>query len=334
MASARAFAVDLGADRTRVVERDVGLVLDEPTVVAVTVGRREIVAMGERARQAVVDGEGELVIDEPARTGVISDFPSTARLLQLVLDQLQAGGRRTRMLLGAPVTATNVERRALTEAARRAGAGSVELIEEPLAAAIGLQLPVAEPVGSLVLDLGAGTTQVGVISLGGVVVAGRSGVGGHALDQALIDRLRERHDVIVGDRVARRLKEQIGSAVPGHRNGPEAARITGRDRDTGLARDVLVPAGEVADALSGPVDAIVELVRRLLADCPAELLHDVLGTGVHLVGGGSALPGLGERLQRNLGLEVNRHDDPLQALVRGAGLALDAPGDLARLLAH
>lgn len=329
---ARTLAIDLGTASTRVWAKGEGIVLDEPTVIAVDQASGAVLAFGREAFDRIGTSIS-VVADRPLRGGAITDFATTARLLRLLLKRLGATRfAKPRVLICVPTATTDVERRAVEEAVLRAGAASCHLMEEPMAAAIGAGLPVAEAVGSLVVDVGAGTSEVAVCSLGGVVVAEAVRIGGFDLDHAIAEYVRDTHRVTIGERTAEQLKLAVGSAYPQREH--LAAEVRGRELGTGLATTVVVDDEEVRSALEPQVAAIVGAVLRALADCPPELTHDVLSTGMRMVGGGALLRGLDARIARETEVEVTVAPEPLTAVVTGAGQTVETVDDLRTLFAR
>ena len=329
----RDLAIDLGTANTLVWVRGEGLVAREPTLVAVEQRSGQVHEVGRRAYDAVARSRGQLVIERPLAGGVVTDFEMTAAMLRIVFERMGVTRfTRSQVLICVPVSVTEVERRALEGAARRAGAARVFLLEEPMAAAIGADLPVQDAVGSMVVDIGGGNTEVALISLGGVVASRSVRVGGYDLDAALQRHLRERYGVAIGDRTAEDLKVALGSAYPG---APLAAvEVRGRDLGTGGARVVPLTAEEVRGALEQDVTRIVRTVVDALSDCPPELSQDVVLGGMLLVGGGAMLRGLAERIAAETQVRVAVAADPLDAVVVGAGRTLESAERLDRLFAN
>ena len=329
---ARDIAIDLGTANTLVWIRGRGIVLNEPTVIAVNQRNGDVLAMGKEAYSMIGRTPGHIIAERPLRGGAITDFDMTSRLLQLLLQRV--GVRRmsrTRALICVPSAITEVERRAVREAAQQAGASQAFLMEEPMAAAIGAQLPVQEPIGSMVVDVGGGTSEVAVISLGGVVACKAVRVGGFDLDAAIQNYIRREYAVAIGERTAEELKVAIGSAYP--QAAEPRAEIRGRELSTGLPKVVLVEAEAVREALDDSVSAIVGAVIDTLSNCPPELTQDVLDRGIYLVGGGALLRGLDARISQETQIAVNVVDQPLEAVVTGAGLTIEAFDDLRHLFA-
>jgi rod shape-determining protein MreB and related proteins len=322
------FAIDVGTATTLVWARRRGIVLREPTVVAVDLRRGGVIAAGARAYEAVRAASTPAQLERPLDGGAVTDFALTAGMLRLVFERLGITRfSRSRVLLTVPAGVTPVERQALVDAARQGGAWRVHLIEEPMAAAIGAGLPVQDPVGSMVVDVGGGNTEVAVISLGGIVVSKAVRVGGFDLDRALQEWVREHFDTAIGDRTAEELKVALGRAFP--EPPPEVAEVQGRDLETGLARAIRIDSEQVRVALERGTTAIAGAVVDTLAECPPELAQDVMARGILLVGGGALLRGLDRRIAAETQVEVRVAEHPLDAVVKGAGAAVDADTDLA-----
>ncbi|MBA2528911.1 MAG: rod shape-determining protein [Euzebyales bacterium] len=330
---ARDLAIDLGTANTLVWSKGHGIVLDEPTVIAVDQRSGEVLAMGTEAYSMIGRTPGHVVAERPLRGGAITDFETTARLLQLLLARVTPSRlsrlTRPRVLICVPSAITEVERRAVAEAAQQAGAANAYLMEEPLAAAIGAGLPVQEPVGSMIVDVGGGSSEVAVLSLGGVVSCRAVRVGGFDVDAAIANHVRCEYAVSIGERTAEQVKIAIGSAYP---QGSEAkAEIRGRELSTGMPKVVLLGAEELREAIHDCVAAIVGAVVDTLADCPPELVQDVLSTGMWLVGGGALLRGLDTRIAEETQFKVNVVDEPLETVVTGAGQTVESFDDLRHL---
>ena len=314
-------AIDLGTANTVVYVRGVGIALFEPSVIAVNDSTGAVVAVGEEARRMIGRTPATIRAERPLRNGVIADFEMTEEMLRHFLRR--AMDRRLlhpRLVLCVPSGLTAVERDAIEEAARAAGARAVYLIEEALAAAIGAGLPVAEPEASLVVDVGGGTTEVAVISLGSMVVWRSLRSGGFAMDDAIVSHLKRRYELKIGEGQAERVKLEIGAATPGSADG--AMEIGGRDQH-GRMRRVTLSAEDVHQAIEGPVTDVVEAVADTLEQTPPELSADIVGRGIVLAGGGALLRGLPERLRAETGLPVHLVDEPLTCVAVGAGRCLD-----------
>jgi rod shape-determining protein MreB len=312
-------AVDLGTANTVVFVRGEGIVLFEPSVIAVDEVTNNVLAVGEQAREMIGRTPASIRATRPLRHGVITDFDVTEQMLRHFIRKAigKRRLRRPRVVLCVPSGMTGVERDAVEEATRSAGAGDVSLIEEAMAAAIGAELPVGEPVGSMVVDIGGGTTEVAITSLGALAIADSLRVGGYEMDEAIVRHAKDRHRLLVGGEGAEEVKLAIGSAWPVVEE--REAEIRGRDLSTGDLRRVRLAGADVREALSG----IVEAVRGTLERAPAELAADVMQHGLVLVGGGTLLHGLDERLHQETGLAVSMVDSPLTCVVIGAGRSLN-----------
>ena len=323
----RDLAIDLGSANTLVLQRGRGIILTQPTLIAMNERTGEVVAMGDEALRAAGTGSDPVVTYQPLRRGAVSDFALTERLLHLVLRRVGAGRVvKPRALICVPSSITVVERRAVEEAMLQAGARHVFVIEKSIAAAIGSNLPIDEPTGNCVVDVGGGTTEVAVISMGGIVSSRTMPVGGFDFDEAIQRYLREEHGMVIGDRTAEALKIAIGSAVPLEEE--EKAEVSGREIETGAPRTVVVGSEEIRRALGATTRVVVEAVRGALADTPPELGHDVLDGGIHLCGGGALLKGFDHRLSTETGIPIHLAERPLETVCLGAGEAL---GELERL---
>jgi len=330
---ARDLAIDLGTANTLVWAKGRGIVLNEPTVIAVNQRNGDVLAMGRDAYSMIGRTPGHIIADRPLRGGAITDFETTARLLKLLLQRVGASRfSKPRVLICVPSAITEVERRAVIEAAEQAGAASANLMEEPMAAAIGAGLPVHEPVGNLVIDVGGGTSEVGVISLGGVVAVKAVRVGGFDIDASISNYVRREYAVAIGERTAEELKIAIGSAYP--QTDEPKAEIRGRELATGLPKVVLVGADEVRSAIDDDISAIVGAVVGTLSECPPELAQDVIDKGMFLVGGGALLRGLDARISQETQIAVNVVDQPLETVVVGAGKTVEAFSDMRRLFGN
>ena len=324
---ARDLAIDLGTANTLVYERGRGIVLNEPTVIALNRRTHEVLAMGHDAWQMMGRTPSDIVAERPLRHGAITDFEVTQRMLRLLLSRVRHGRfGRPRLVLCVPTAITEVERRAVREAARRAGASETFLIEQPMAAAIGCGLPITEPTASLVVDVGGGTTETALISLGDIVAVDAVRVGSFDLDAAIQNYVRREYRIAVGERTAEEIKLAIGSAWPLRED--LKAEVRGRDLATGLAKTVILTPAELRAASEDVVREIVESVKVCLGNAPPELANDVIGEGLHLVGGGGMLPGLDQRIANDIDVPVQLVDNPLECVVMGAGQCLENPGAL------
>jgi len=327
---ARDLAIDLGTANTLVYVRGRGVQLDQPTVIAINERSGDILAMGDEAYAMIGRTPGHIVAVRPMRGGAISDFDTTARLIRMLLDRVVSGRLgKPRVLICVPSAITEVERRAVHEATLQAGARAAYLVEEPMAAAIGAGLPVHEPTGHLVVDVGGGTTEVACISLGGIVAAKAIRVAGFDMDAAIATHIRREYAVVIGERTAEQVKLTIGSAYP--QPGEGKTEVTGRELATGLPKTILVTAAEVREALKEPVGQIVQAVISTLAEVPPELAGDVLDKGIYLAGGASLLRGLGARVAHEAQVAVHQAEAPLACVVLGAGRILEDLDELAPL---
>ncbi len=318
----RDLAIDLGSANTLVFARGRGIVLREPTLIALNERTGEVLAMGEEAWKAAGADAEPLVTFQPLRRGAVSDFALTERLLHLVLRRVGAGRLvKPRVLVCVPSNVTMVERRAVVEAALQAGARQVWLIEEPIAAAIGAGLPIDEPTGTFVVDVGGGTTEVAVISMGGIVSRVTVKVGGFDLDEEIMRFMRTEYGMAIGERTAEHLKMAVGSAS--ELDEEDKAEVRGREIDSGAPKAVIVSSDEIRRALGNPTRLIVEAVRTTLSETPPELAHDVLDRGIHLTGGGALLRGLDRRLAAETGIPVHLAEAPLDTVCIGAATALE-----------
>ena len=319
----RDMGVDLGTANTLIYVRRVGIVLREPSVVAKRVDDGHVLAVGEEAKRMIGRTPGTIVATRPLRDGVIADFDTTAAMLQHFIRKA-ANGRmwlRPRIIVGIPSGCTEVEKRAVIDATLQAGARDAYLIEEPMAAAIGAGLPVSEPVGSMVVDIGGGTTEVAVLALGGIVTSRSIRIGGDEMDEAIIQYARRAYNLLIGERSAEEIKIAIGSAFPGREES--AVDVRGRDLVSGLPRTVRMTSAEIREAMAEPVQAIVEAVKQTLERTPPELAADIVDRGIILAGGGALLRGMDRLLAEETGMPVSLTDDPLAAVVMGTGRALE-----------
>jgi rod shape-determining protein MreB len=322
----RDLAIDLGTANTLVYRLGEGIVFQEPTVVALHGGTGEVLAMGEPAWQMIGGDSGNVVAVRPLRGGVMTEYDITQRMIEIVVRRAGASRfPRPRVLVCVSSHSSEVERRAIEEAVRFAGAKSVILVEEPLAAAIGAGLPIHEPVGNLVVDIGGGTSEMAIVSMGGVVSGRSVRLGGFDLDAAIQEHIRATYDVAVGERSAEEIKIAIGSAFPGQTGN--AALVPGRELSTGNTVEVKIGEDEVRLAMTPVIRGIVEEARMCLAEAPPELTHDVLETGMFLTGGGSMLRGMDMLLAQECEVPVHLTERPLETVAVGAGRMLEHLGD-------
>jgi rod shape-determining protein MreB len=326
----RDLAIDLGTANTLVYAKGKGLVLNEPTVVALDSRTREVLAIGTDAWQMIGRTPGYIVAERPLRGGAITDFEVTERMLSVLLHRVGVGRlNRPRVLICVPSAITAVERRAVKEAARRAGASASYLIEQPMAAAIGAGLAIHEPVGNMVVDIGGGTSEMAVISLGGVVAVRALRCGGFDFDASIQAYVRHRHGVAIGERTAEAVKHAIGSAFT--YDGEQGAEIRGREVATGRPKVVVLTPGEVRAALEENVGQVIAAAATCLGDAPPELAQDIMFQGIHLTGGGALLRGVTQRLADATAVPVHLVDAPLECVVQGAGQCLESFDRLKRL---
>jgi len=306
-----------------VYSRGRGIVLNEPTVIALNSRTQDVLAMGHEAWQMIGRTPGYIVAVRPLRKGAITDFDITQRMIRLLLERSGVSRfNRPRVLICVPSAITEVEQRAVEEAARRAGAAAAYLIEQPMAAAIGAGLPINEPLGNMVVDIGGGTTETAVISLGGIVALQAIRVGSFDIDGSIQSYVRREYGIAIGERTAEEIKVAIGSAYPV--DDSVKAEVRGRDLMTGLPKTVILTPEEVRAAIEDQVGTIVDSVVRCLGDAPAELAQDLITEGIHLSGGGGLLAGLDQRLAEETSLPVRRVQAPLECVALGAGKCLEA----------
>lgn len=318
--------IDLGTANTLVYVRDHGVVLREPSVVAVKAGTNKVLAVGDEAKRMLGRTPANIVAVRPLKDGVIADFEITEAMLRHFIVKVH-GGRRPfrpnpRVVVAVPSGITEVEKRAVRESALHAGAREVFLIEEPMAAAIGCGLPVQDAAGNMIVDIGGGTTEVALISLAGIVFSRSVRVAGDELDEAIIQYMKRAYNLMIGERTAEEIKIKIGSAYPCEKES--SMEVKGRDLVAGLPKTITITSQEVREALLEPISTIVESVRVTLERCPPELSADLVDRGLVLAGGGALLRGLDRLLSEETGLPVHVAEDPLSAVAEGTGRALQA----------
>jgi rod shape-determining protein MreB len=328
----RDMAVDLGTANTLVYVRGRGIVLNEPSVVAINTKTGAILAVGAEAKQMIGRTPAHIVAIRPLKDGVIADFDVTEKMLRYFIQKVHRRSflAKPRVVVCVPSGITGVEQRAVEEATISAGARSAFIIEEPMAAAIGAGLPVHEPTGNMVVDIGGGTTEVAVVSLGGIVTSQSIRIGGDELDEAIITYIKKEYSLMLGERTAEEIKIAVASAFP-MPDEPQA-EIRGRDLVTGLPKTIVVSAEEIRRAIEEPVNAIVDAVKNTLDKTPPELAADIMDKGIVLAGGGSLLKGLDERLKHETGMPISIAEDPLFAVAVGSGKCLEEFEALKRVL--
>lgn len=319
-------AIDLGTSNTLLFLRGRGIAINEPSVVAVeqgAMGRNKLVAVGREAKDMLGRTPGNIVAIRPIQKGVISDFDATVGMLKHFIQKVHGKMSllKPRAVIGVPVGITEVEKRAVKESAESANAGEVFLIEEPMAAAIGAGMPITEPSGNMIVDVGGGTTEVAVISLGGIVYSHSVRIGGDNLDDAIMLHIKKRYSLLIGERTAEQIKICLGSAFADDR--PITMEVKGRDVVAGVPRTIEVSSDEIREAMSEPISAIVEAVRLSLERTPPELASDIVDRGIMLSGGGSLLRNLDVLLNKETGVPVTIASDPLCGTVLGAGKVLE-----------
>ena len=315
--------IDLGTANTLVYVKDRGIVLREPSVVAIQQGTKKVLAVGDEAKRMLGRTPGNIIAVRPLKDGVIADFEITEAMLKAFITKVQnrLKLRRPRVVIAVPSGITEVEKRAVQDSARHAGAREVHLIEEPMAAAIGADLPVEDATGSMVVDIGGGTTEVGVISLGGAVYSGSVRVGGDKFDEAIINYIRRNYGMLIGETTAEQIKKEIGSAFPG--SEVREMEVKGRNLAEGVPRSFTISSNEILEALTDPLNSIVSAVKTALEQTPPELGADIASKGMVLTGGGALLRDIDRLLMEETGLPVLIADDPLTCVVRGSGKALE-----------
>jgi rod shape-determining protein MreB len=323
--------IDLGTANTLVHIRGKGIVIREPSVVAIRSDTKQVLAVGEEAKRMIGRTPGNIIAIRPMRDGVIADFDVTQEMLKYFI---RRAIRRTimlhpRVVISVPSGVTEVEKRAVYEAARQAGAREAYLIEEPMAAAIGAGLPVHEPTGSMIVDIGGGTSEVAVISLGGIVTSRSLRIGGNKLDDALIYYIKKEYNLMIGERTAEEIKIKVGSAYP--KEEEESIDVRGRDLITGLPKTLTVTSSEILEALKEPVSQIVEAIKLTLERTPPELAADIMDKGIMLTGGGALLDGIDKLIAQETGMPVHIAESPLDSVAQGTGKVLEELETLKRV---
>lgn len=324
MLSTSDIGIDLGTANILVYSKNKGIVLNEPSVVAINTKTKDVLAVGHEAKDMIGKTPGQIVAIRPLKDGVIADFDVTTEMLKHIVrkagKKLGFALRKPNVIVCTPSGSTSVERRAIEDAVRNAGAKKVHLIEEPVAAAIGAGLPVDEPVANVIVDIGGGTTEVAIISFGGIVACHSIRVGGDRLDDDIIQHVRKAYNILIGERTAENIKMEIGHALVDHEE--EFLDVRGRDLVTGLPKTVTLSSYEIRDAMQESLLHILEAIRATLEDCPAELSGDIVDRGVILTGGGSLLKGMETWLSNEIIVPVHLAPSPLESVAVGTGQAL------------
>jgi rod shape-determining protein MreB len=317
--------IDLGTANTLVYVKGAGIVINEPSVVAINQKTGRVVAVGNEAKQMLGRTPAHIVAVKPLVDGVISDFEVTEEMITYLLNTAQKNNKKMfgpRVVVGVPSGITNVEIRAVRDATRNAGAGEVHIVEEPMAAAIGMRLPVNDPVGSMVIDIGGGTSDIAVISLGGVVKAKNLRIAGDKLNNDIISYIRSEFKILIGEKTAENIKMAIGAVIP-TMGGSLESSIKGRDLVTGLPREVVITDSDIREAISLSIASLIEASREVLETTPPEVLSDIMNRGIYLAGGGALIKGLAELLESELKIPIHVASDPLTAVARGTGIILE-----------
>ena len=316
--------IDLGTANTLVYLRGDGIVVNEPSVVAINQKTGQVVAIGASAKQMLGRTPAHITAIRPLVDGVISDFEVTEEMLAYLIGKAEKRRRKIlgpRVVIGVPSGITNVETRAVRDAARNAGAREVYIVEEPMAAAIGIRLPIRSPVGSMIIDIGGGTTDIAVISLEGIVRAKNLRVAGDKLNNDIISYVRSEFKILIGEKTAENLKIAVGAVIPSEI--PLESPVRGRDLVTGLPREVIITESDVREAIGQSINSIIEGAKEVLETTPPEILSDIMHRGIYLVGGGALIKGLPELLSEITTIPIYVADDPLSAVARGAGVILE-----------
>jgi rod shape-determining protein MreB len=330
----RYMGIDLGTANTLVYMRGKGVVVQEPSVVAINNNTKEVMAVGEEAKRMVGRTPGNIVAIRPMKDGVIADFDTTEKMLRYFIGKAtkNRGLFRPKVVISVPSGVTEVEKKAVIDAALAAGVKEAHIIEEPMAAAIGAGLDVEEPNGSMIVDIGGGTTEIAVISLSGIVVHESIRIGGDEFDEAIIQHVRRTYSLLIGERTAEDIKKEVGMAVDEGDNYTKEVR--GRDLVTGLPKILSVTSSEIHKSLADPISSIVDAVKRTLERTPPELASDIVDKGLVLSGGGALLKKMDLLLSQETGMPVHLAEDPLTAVVRGTGITLEKPELMKKVLVY
>jgi len=328
----RDMGIDLGTANTLVYVKGKGIIIREPSVVALKESSSDVMAVGAEAKKMIGRTPGNITAIRPMKDGVIADFDVTEAMLRYFITRAHKRTRlvRPRIIVCVPSGVTEVEKRAVLDAAQQAGARKAYLIEEPMAAAIGSELPVNEPVGNMIVDIGGGTTEVAVISLGGIVSSRSIRIGGDEMDESIIQYIKRKYNIMIGERTAEEIKMEIGAARPEYLN--ESMEIRGRDLVSGLPKNIDINSEEISEAISEPVQSIVEAVKITLEKTPPELSADVMDFGIVLTGGGALLHGMDKLLSDKTQIPVHIADEPLDCVAKGTGIALEEIDSLKSVL--
>ncbi|MEQ1561568.1 MAG: rod shape-determining protein [Nitrospira sp.] len=316
--------IDLGTANTLVYLHGKGIIINEPSVVAVNQKTGRVVAVGKDAKQMLGRTPGHIVAIRPLVDGVISDFEVTEEMITYLINKAQKNNKKLlgpRVVVGVPSGITNVETRAVRDATKNAGAGEVYIVEEPMAAAIGIRMPIMEAGGNMIIDIGGGTSDIAVISLGGVVRSKNLRIAGDKLNNDIISYVRSEFKILIGEKTAENIKISIGAILPGET--PLEASIKGRDLISGLPREVIITDSDIREAISQSIHTLVESVKEVLETTPPELLSDIMQRGIYLAGGGALIKGLAELINEYTKIPVHITPDPLTAVCRGTGIILD-----------
>ncbi len=316
--------IDLGTANTLVYLRGKGIIINEPSVVAINQKTGQVVAIGTEAKAMLGRTPGHILAVKPLVEGVISDFETTEEMISYLLNKATSGTQKIfspRVVVGVPSNITNVEIRAVRDAARNAGAGEVHIVEEPMAAAIGMRLPIHDPVGNMVIDIGGGTSDIAVISLSGVVRSRNLRIAGDKFNADIIAHVRNQFKVLLGEKTAEHVKTTIGSVLPTH--APLEMPVRGRDLVSGLPKEIILTDNDIRDALSPSIESLIEGIVEVLEATPPDILGDIMYRGVYLAGGGALVKGLPELIENHINMPVHVAADPLTAVARGTGIILE-----------
>lgn len=329
---ARDIGIDLGTATTLVYVEGKGIVLNEPSVVAIEKDVGKVLAVGEEAKSMIGKTPGNIVAIRPLKDGVIADFDTTQSMLRYFINRVHKRSNlfRPRVVIGVPSGVTEVEKRAVQEAAYSAGVREAHLIEEPMAAAIGAGLPISEPIGNMIVDIGGGTTEVAVISLGGIVVSQSRRVAGDEMDDSIIQYIKKSYNLLIGEKTAERIKIEAGSAYP--QEEESTVEVKGRDLIQGLPKTIQITSSEIREAMTEPITTIIEAIKSTLEETPPELTSDIMEKGVVLAGGGALLRDIDKLISHSTGIPVRLAEDPIAAVVLGTGKVLEEIETLRKIL--